>query len=145
MNAGTLHDAIDDVCPIVGVSVGKSTDRSTWTYEPRPEATQAQKDAANNVIATIPIETLGWCTAFEFIGKFTDAEYALLEKKRNTDAAADKVGISKMWDLVTCIDIVNMNKTHVQELKAALVSANILTQARANEIFGGNPAMKTAF
>lgn len=140
MNAGTLHDAIDDVCPIVGVSVGKSTDRSTWTYEPRPEATQAQKDAADHVIATIPIETLGWCTAFEFIGKFTDAEYGLLETKRTSDAA-----LAKRWDLVTCIDIVNMNKTHVQDLKAALVSANILTQARANEIFAANPALKTAF
>jgi hypothetical protein len=56
MDAGTLHEAIAEVGPITSCSVGKSDDRSTWTWEPGSGATQAQIDAGNNVVATIPID-----------------------------------------------------------------------------------------
>ena len=51
MDAGTLNDAIAEVSPIVSCSVGKADDRSTWTWVPGAGATQAQKDAGDNVVA----------------------------------------------------------------------------------------------
>ena len=58
MDAGTLHEAIAEVCPVDSVTVGEPDDRSTWSYVPTAEATPAQIAAADNVIATIPVETL---------------------------------------------------------------------------------------
>lgn len=49
--AATLDAAIKAVCPICGVSVGDVNDKSTWTYHCLPEATDAQRAAANAVIA----------------------------------------------------------------------------------------------
>jgi|KBSMisStandDraft_5_1062788.scaffolds.fasta_scaffold314491_2 hypothetical protein len=56
MDAGTLHSAIVEVCPVDIVTIGKSNDRATWTFEPSPSATQAQIDAGQNVIDTIPVD-----------------------------------------------------------------------------------------
>jgi hypothetical protein len=56
MDAGTLHKEIAKVCPVISVKVGKPDDRATWSFKPKPEATQGQKDAGNNVIATIPVD-----------------------------------------------------------------------------------------
>lgn len=56
MDAGTLHNAIAEVCPVDSVSVGKSDDRATWSFDPDKEATPEQIAAGNNVIATIPVD-----------------------------------------------------------------------------------------
>lgn len=57
MDAGTLHDAIVDAgCPTISTVVGKSDDRSTWSFMPGVDATQPQIDAGNNVIATIAVD-----------------------------------------------------------------------------------------
>ncbi len=56
MDASTLHGAISEVSPITSCKVGKSDDRSTWTWVPAAGATQPQIDAGDNVVATIPID-----------------------------------------------------------------------------------------
>jgi hypothetical protein len=45
-----LHDAIEKVCPITGVSVGNLDDRLTWVFHPTPEATPEQIQAAQHII-----------------------------------------------------------------------------------------------
>jgi hypothetical protein len=135
MTAGRLFDAIRPVCPIVGAAVGDALTRGTWTYEAAAGATQAQLDAANNVIATIPIVGEGVAGPNDFINAFADAEYVALGKKRMDDFTAGQVGLAKMWDVVVRQDIINMNKQETKDLKAALVSSGILTQARADQIF----------
>lgn len=136
MDAGTLYDAIIPVCPITSTRVGNADDRATWSFEPKPEATPAEIDAGNNVIATIPVDTkaLGVPTN-EFLARWTNAEYLALEKQRAADIAANKVGNAKNWDIATADTSINMNKQKVQNLKADLVADGILTQARADEIF----------
>ena len=63
MDAGTLYDAIAEICPVISTTVGKADDRSTWSFVPGENATQAQIDAGNNVIAT-----LGCCApAHDFV------------------------------------------------------------------------------
>ena len=72
----------------------------------------------------------------DFIARWTNAEYLALEKKRRDDIAANKVGNAKNWDVVIGDPDIDMNKQKVQNLKADLVADGILTQARADEIFG---------
>jgi hypothetical protein len=55
MDILTLLDSIAEVCPVATATIGKDDDRTTWSFKPKPEATQAQIDAGNNVIATIDI------------------------------------------------------------------------------------------
>lgn len=131
MDAGTLNDAIAEVCPVVSTSVGVPDDRATWSFVPGEDATQAQIDAGNNVIATIPIDPLGTPSTGDFIARWTNAEYLTLQKRRTTDNGK----MAKDWDNVTSDPQINMNKKKTQTLKSNLVADGILTQARADEIF----------
>jgi hypothetical protein len=131
MNEVLLYDAISDVCPIYSVTVGDGTDRSTWTYDPKPEATAQQKADADNVIATIPIAPPETIKVVDFIGRFTNAEY------RAFTAAAwrQSAGNAKNADVVLFDDPIKLEKKKVATLKTSLVTDGILTQARADEIF----------
>ena len=131
MDAGTLHDAIAEVCPVSSVTVGDEDDRATWSFEPAAGATQAQIDAGNNVIATIPIDPLGKVSTGDFISRWTNAEYLSLQKRRT----ADNGKTAKNWDNVTSDPVIDMNKKKVKTLKADLVADGVLTQTRADEIF----------
>lgn len=81
----------------------------------------------------IPHRSVG---ASDFVARFTNQEYLALEKKRAADIAADKVGNAKNWDIVLADVIIDLDTQKVQKLKADLVADGILTQARADEIFG---------
>lgn len=45
-----LDQAIKQVCPTDGVSVGRKEDKQTWRIDFKDEATQAEKDAAQLVV-----------------------------------------------------------------------------------------------
>jgi hypothetical protein len=136
MDAGTLQNAILPVCPILGTTVIDPNNRSTWSYVANASATQPQKDAADNVIATIPMDPLGPLEPGEFITRFTNAEYLLLEQKKQTEIEASDASLSRIWDIVIGSNNLNMNSANAQTLKADLVAGGILTQPRADEIFG---------
>jgi len=131
MDAATLHDAIAEVSPITSCSVGKADDRSTWTWVPGPDATQAQIDAGNNVIATIPMTTPTTLAVADWIGRFTNAEYraATAQTWRQTG------GNAKNWDVVAFAGSIKMSKKSVTTLRNSLVADGILTAQRADEIF----------
>ena len=132
MDAGTLNDAIAEVCPVVSTTVGKADDRATWSFMPGEGATQPQIDAGNNVIATIPIDTKALALPTpDFIGRFTNAEY----RAATATAWRQTAGNAKNWDVVVFEPSVNFNKKKVTTLKTSLVTDGILTQARADEIF----------
>lgn len=133
MDAGTLYDAIVDAgCPTISTTVNDPNDRLTWSFVPTANATQAQIDAGNNVLATIPVETKNLeLPTSDFIGRFTNAEY------RAATAAAWRgtAGNAKNWDVVVFEPTINFNKKKSTTLKTSLVADGILTQARADEIF----------
>jgi hypothetical protein len=131
MDAATLHEAIAEVCPVVSVTIGNADDRATWTYIPAPEATPAQIAAADNVIATIPNTEYSEPVAAEFIARFTNAEY----RAATAVAWRGTGGNAKNWDVVVFDSPIRMTKKKVQTLKTDLVTAGVLTQARADEIF----------
>jgi len=131
MDQITLYDAVSDVCPINSVSMDDPTDRATWSYDPKPAATPAELAAADNVIATIPIKHQAVIATPDFIARFTNAEY------RAADAAAwrQSGGNAKNWDNVVAADMIKLERKKVLTLKADLVAAGVLTQARADIIF----------
>ena len=136
MDVAALYDAVSEVCPIIGVTVDNPTNRSQWSYVPKASATAPQLAAADNVLATISPTVKSRITTTEFIARWTNAEYLLLLTKRAANVAANKVGNAKNWDIVVSGDYVDCNKKKVQTLKADLVTDSVLTQIRADEIFG---------
>jgi hypothetical protein len=145
MDAGVLQSAIADVCPVLSVTVVDPVTRGSWSYVADPSATQAQKDAADNVIATIPIDPLPAIGPSEFINRFTDAEYLLLKQKQQTDFTANDISLTKIWDIVIGANVLDMNSSDAQTLKSRLVTDGVLTQARADEIFSGPLGKKRRF
>jgi len=71
----------------------------------------------------------------DFIARFTNQEYLLLEKFRRDQIAADKVGISKNWDICMAEGTIDVLKQKMQNLKTDLVAAGVITAARGEEIF----------
>jgi hypothetical protein len=136
MDAGTLYNAIAEVCPVISTVVEDASNRSTWSYEADASATQPQKDAADNVVQTIPMDPLNPVEPGEFITRFTEAEYLLLEQKKQTDLEASNVALIRIWDIVIGSNSLDMNSGNAQTLKADLVAGGILTQQRADAIFG---------
>jgi hypothetical protein len=135
VDAGTLHDAIAEVCPVDSTKVGKSDDRATWSFVPGSRATQPQIDAGNNVIATIPIDPLTTITPGGLILRFTNGEYKQTLDYHTSSLAAGTIGPKKTWDTMMGESTINMNARTVKSVKNGLVSAGVLTQARADVIF----------
>jgi hypothetical protein len=135
MDAGILSAAISTVCPVNSVKVGKNDDRATWSFDPAVGATPAQITAANNVIATIGIAVLSVVKFDAFIARWTDPEYALLMQRRAQAIGAGNVTLVKQWDIAAVQGQVDLNSPAAQNFKAAIVSAGILSQARADVIF----------
>lgn len=135
MDAGTLYNAIIPVCPIITTRVGVADDRATWAYEATAGATPAQKAAADNVIATIPIDPLTVVSPGGLVLRFTNAEYKATLDYHTSTLAAGTIGPKKTWDAMMGEGVINMNDRTVKNVKNGLVSAGILTQTRADAIF----------
>ena len=49
-NIAKLDQAIKAVCPIAGVSIGRSYDKATWEIQFEPEASAQERSAAYDVL-----------------------------------------------------------------------------------------------
>jgi hypothetical protein len=56
--AGFLHAAVEKVCPILSVSVGRDDDKATWHVTVAPSATDQQKLAAQEVLNAFDVATV---------------------------------------------------------------------------------------
>jgi hypothetical protein len=131
MDAGYLRQEIAKVCPIISAFVPISDERSSWSYAAAPEAVPSQITAADNVIATIPISVPGRPATTEWLARWTNAEYRLLQDRCMSDNG--KTG--KDLAVITSDAVIDMTRTKVKNFKIDLVAAGVLTQERANEIF----------
>jgi len=125
-NLQQFHSAIAAVCPIVGVGGD-----GTIFYD--PAATAAQKAAAvvaANGYSDVPPQVIDITLA---VGRMTDAEYTALHTFASTHPALHRV--------LNYIRTIDLTQTNVQNLIAALVTAGILTQARADVVFVAPPPM----
>ena len=130
MDAGYLQAELEKVCPVLWATVIIPDERDSWAYGPAPEATPEQIAAADNVMATIPVEVPGKASNTEFLARFTNAEY-----RGVTGAWRQSGGNGKNWDIVVSDSVIQMSRQKVQTLKADLVAGAVLTQARADLIF----------
>jgi hypothetical protein len=135
MDASALYRAILPVCPCKSTKVIDPNDRGTWSFVPGDTATPGEITAGNNVIATVPVESLSLVFTSDFITRWTDAEYLLLQQQRATDTAAGNIGNARNWDQLMAMSSIDMNMNRIKALKAQLVTDGILTQARADVIF----------
>lgn len=95
MNSSKLYTAISAVCPIVGVS-------STGRIDFKPEATEAQKEAAQELLKNWqdvpePIEL----TKLEFKRRLTAAGKYAQAKEILDSLPSDKL---EDWQLATCVE-----------------------------------------
>jgi hypothetical protein len=131
MDTATLQAAISEVCPVETVTVSHSTDRLQWRYVAKPEATPEQIYSADVVIVSIPIYPNVAVSTADWLARWTNAEYRALQDRRMTDNG----NLGKSFDITISGSSVDFNRKRTQSLKADLVAAGILTQARADAIF----------
>lgn len=138
MDAANLTNALKAAgCPVKAVKIINPDDRSSWSFEPDPAATQAQIDAGNNVVATINPVIQNVISFSVFISRWTTTEYSNLGKARATAITNNGAGMTlvKNWDIAAAQNSVDLNQAAAQSFKAAIVAAGILTQPRADVIF----------
>jgi hypothetical protein len=90
-----------------------------------------------DALSTVPLKNVVQFGIF--ISRWTAAEYQLLLQRRATAiAAAGTVGMAlvKQWDIAATLGQVDLNTQAAQDFKTAIVTAGILTQARADVVFG---------
>lgn len=58
MNVSDLHEAIAAVCPIIGVSIGKTADKSTWRIDFAEHVTPEQMAAAEEALAAFDLDAV---------------------------------------------------------------------------------------
>jgi hypothetical protein len=75
MDAGTLHQKIAEVSPITSARVGILADRTTWSWEPGPNATQQQIDAGNTILTTFDFAGADAAAAARAVGLNSDSAY----------------------------------------------------------------------
>jgi hypothetical protein len=123
-NLQEFHAAMAALAPIVGVA----GDGHIFFD---PSATPAQIAAANAAAATytdVPPQMMPIDLA---LARMTDAEYQALITFTNTHVNAHR--------LLTHIHVLDMAQTSAQNLVQALVTANVLTGARAAVVFAAPP------
>jgi hypothetical protein len=112
MDAGTLHDAITEVC-LSYLFCWQEDDRATASFAPDAAATRRRLTPAMSLQRS---RSSAWiCFNRQFVRRWTDAEWHFLVRRvrRRQDAKLD---------VVTAEAVVNMNKKRTQNM-ADLVAA----------------------
>lgn len=127
-----FHMAVAAVCPIVGASIGDTSDNTTWTVVFDPSATPTQKAASASFISTYTLATPALYLPFEtFITRCTIAEWLSIRVAEQSSA-----GLAVWLDLFRVRGRADLNSAATAAVKAGLVSSTVLTSNRANVIFG---------
>jgi hypothetical protein len=94
--ASRLHSAIEKVCPIVGLRIGKRDDKETWQIAFADETTKKQRAAAMTVLAAFDADAPDNLPASPSVaGDLAALKAALIEEGIITEAkieAAKRVG-----------------------------------------------------
>lgn len=139
MEAGVLRNAIVDAgCPVLEARVVDPNNRATWSFMAPPGTPQTQVDIGNNIINTISTVVLNVIRFSDFVQRWTTTELSNLYKGRATAITNNGAGMTlvKQWDVAQAQGYVDLNTAAAQNFKAAIVTAGILTQQRADVVFG---------
>lgn len=58
MSLEKLYREIEKVCPIQDIIVGKRNDKETWIVKYKPEATEIEKSAVQDIISSVDISII---------------------------------------------------------------------------------------
>lgn len=129
--------------------------RVVYTEQPNFPATDQHPNAARYIVGQYwvdavgaPVPTLADVQAFltpksnflpydVFVSRFTDAEYKAIKDGINTQIAAGNVKAIKFLDAVQARGGFDVTSAQATTIATALVTAGILTAARAGVIFAG--------
>lgn len=110
--AQTLHTAVELVCPIQGVSVGRKNDKTTWRINYKQEATPAQRAAAQAVVDALDVAVAEQSTANRLV------RASSLKTEAASDPLIDKLRTASPEQIKTYI---NNNATDFASLKAVVI------------------------
>jgi len=125
-----LQEKIAAVAPIDSVSVGDSSDRSTWTVKFQDSATDAQKAAAQAVIDAAPVPLVmrhDTCSPFEFYKRFTTDELALLTASTDSKVVQWRESMQLYQEII-------LDGEEMETAMAYLVSLGLISETRKTEI-----------
>jgi len=118
MNTIKLHNAIAEVCPINGISIGKAANKETWIFHALENATHDQIVNAQAVIDNADISILN---EIKYITKLTIVDRLIALGKLSdalTALNSDVVGKAR-WDASSEID------TEDEQVKSLLTACGI--------------------
>lgn len=100
MNLIKLKNAVAEVCPINEICIGNESDKSTWKPDYKPEATEAEKAAAQAVIDAADLSILA---DIKYISKLTivDRLEAMGERENVKAALAQYPYMLDRWNAAT--------------------------------------------
>ena len=130
MQLNKLHNAIEAVCPLHGISIRDASDKTTWSISFKDEATAEERAAAQAVIDAAELSI--WndpitVSSYEFLNRFTQTERTAI--RSSTDA-----NVQDFISLVQAAQIVDFSDEKTLEGMACLVSLGLVTEARKIEI-----------
>lgn len=130
--APPLAEALQSLRP--GAQWAIIGDEVRWLDAVQTRPTDAEIAAEISRIDALPADPL---SVAAFIGRWTNTEYSNLMKARATAVQNNSAGMTmvRQWDMAVAKGVVDMTTQAAKDFKASLVSAGILTQARADVIF----------
>jgi len=130
MQLNKLHNAIEAVCPLHGISIRDASDKTTWSISFKDEATAEERAAAQAVIDAADLSILDDPVTYmtrEFKNRFTTGE-------QDAILASSDATVKRIWfDFATSTVIEIDNEDTISGMEY-LVTAELLTEARKNEI-----------
>jgi hypothetical protein len=134
MSDGAALRAIRQLRPNASFQIADQNDPTTlvWTDTSAAAPTIEEINAAIAALPPLPV----YVPTFTLLGRLTGAEYLAIRQAAAAELAAGDARLEQWLDMArTAPDGVNLVDPITVAAKAALVAANLLTQARADVIF----------
>lgn len=95
-NLAVLHDAINKICPIDGVSIGRIDDKKTWRVDFKSEVTKQQQKDVEAIIASFDAERLTKDPP-TFLARDFFAQLSVSDFSKIKAAVASNDGLGLLW------------------------------------------------
>lgn len=137
MIAGDIDKALRAAgVPIVGVSVGRATDKATWRVDFAADATSAQRAAAQAVLDAFDPASVKPERRVDFenaMRRLTNPEWSALKA-----ACDNSVQLARWYERAKTRGSIDLNDAEVKQALGAVIQAGLFTKARLVELFAAS-------